>query len=166
MSMQALVVALATETFCTDGEGASCDQALAFFTAAAAGDATRLWVLCVVLGTCFLALLVNLSVFGVAGLLGPVSLQVIGHAKTCLVLAAGFVLFPSHGKHQHQQLLNQILGMSVAMAGVVLYGHLKTAAGGQQPDVFDMTCPACALSVIEPQTEGETESKAPLTSNA
>ena len=67
-------------------------------------DVPKRWVLCVVLGTCVLALLVNLSVFGVTGLVGAVTLQVIGHAKTCLVLAAGFVFFPSHGKHNKQQL--------------------------------------------------------------
>lgn len=93
------------------------------------------------------------------------TLQVIGHAKTCLVLAGGFLFFPSHGK-QNEQLYSQIAGMSVAMVGVVLYGHLKHAAGGQSRDVFDLACPACAMGCVEPASEPDKESKAPLTSNA
>ena len=43
------------------------------------------------------------------------------------------------------------MGVSVAMIGVILYGHLKHAAGNDQADCLDMTCPGCVLTVIEPK---------------
>ena len=51
----------------------------------------------------------------------------VGHAKTCLVLAGGYLFFPMTGTMQ--QLYNNIMGVSVAMVGVVLYGHVKHASG-------------------------------------
>ena len=170
MSAQALAVAMASEVLCSGGSGSevtACDAALPYFKAALLdGDPVKSHTLLIVLGTCFLALLVNLSSFGLVGLTSAITLQVVGHAKTCLVLIGGYVLFPSHGnsKHQQQQLQNNIIGVSVAMVGVVLYGHFKHAAGLGQPDLFDNTCPGCVLRVIEPSAAEEApESKEGLT---
>lgn len=167
MSAQALAVALLTEMFCSGGD-MSCDAALPFFkTALLDGDEVKAHTLWIVLGTCGLALLVNLSSFGLVGLTSAITLQVVGHAKTCLVLIGGYVLFPSHGrgKHGQQQLQNNIMGVSVAMVGVILYGHFKHAAGQQVPDVFDSTCPGCILRVIEPQPVEEDEQEGLKTSS-
>ena len=50
------------------------------------------------------------------------------------------------------------MGVSVAMIGVILYGHLKHASGLDQPDCLDMSCPGCILQVIEPKySESERE---------
>ena len=171
MSAQAFAVAMASEVLCSGGgsgsEVTACDAALPYFKAALLdGDPIKSHTLLIVLGTCFLALLVNLSSFGLVGLTSAITLQVVGHAKTCLVLIGGYVLFPSHGnsKHQQQQLQNNIIGVSVAMVGVVLYGHFKHAAGLGQPDLFDNTCPGCVLRVIEPSAAEEApESKEGLT---
>ena len=90
MSAQALVVALATEVV-GDHSASEYFQAAVF-----GGDSEKQQVLGLVLGTCFLALLVNLCSFGLIGNTSAVTFQVVGHAKTCLVLAGGYIFFPSH----------------------------------------------------------------------
>jgi solute carrier family 35 protein E3 len=52
--------------------------------------------------------------------------QVVGHAKTCLVLTGGYIMFPA-AAGDLQRLYNNIAGVSVAMLGVILYGHLQQA---------------------------------------
>ena len=130
-SFQALAVSLGVEFTCytPPADGAPCDGALTFFRAALDGDEARVRTLWIVLGTCFLALAVNLCSFGLIGRTSAITFQVIGHMKTCLVLAGGYLFFPAKDT---QQLYNNIAGVSVAMIGVILYGHLKHAAGAQQ----------------------------------
>ena len=48
-----------------------------------------------------------------------------------------------------QQLYNNMMGVSVAMIGVILYGHIKHASGQSQPDCFDSSCPGCVTSAFE-----------------
>jgi len=155
-SAQALAVAAATEMYCyapTEG----CDTSTTFFQDAFAGNATRQHVLWIVLGTCFLALAVNLCSFGLIGRTSAITFQVVGHAKTCLVLAGGYMLFPAK-LADTQQLYNNIMGVSVAMIGVILYGHLKHAVGQDVPDCLDQVCPGPVLYLIEPKySEGERE---------
>merc|ERR1719230_326507 len=138
-------------------DGSACDTATTFFEGALAGNAGRIRTLWIVLGTCFLALAVNLCSFGLIGRTSAITFQVVGHAKTCLVLIGGYVLFPAK-LGDTQQLYNNIMGVSVAMIGVILYGHLKRAASANQDDCLDMTCPGCVLQIIEPKySEGERE---------
>ena len=164
MSLQALAVALASEVVPVGSlvgspvggtAGAAGDTALAFFQAAAAGDGTHLHTLLVVLATCALALAVNFTVFGLIGKTSAVTFQVVGHLKTCLVLVGGYVLFPSHGtgKRQQQQLVKNVIGVSIAMVGVILYGHLKHASGQKEADCFDGLCPTAVLSAITSDEE-------------
>ena len=94
-SIQAAVVSLATECYCYDESAHTCDSVQGFFLAAYGGNELKRHVLLIVLGTCFLALLVNLCSFGLIGRTSPITFQVVGHAKTCLVLAGGFFFFPS-----------------------------------------------------------------------
>ena len=165
MSAQSFAVAMASEVFCIGGENEVCNAALPYFKAALIdGNPVKSQTLLIVLGTCFLALVVNMSSFGLIGLTSAITMQVVGHAKTCLVLLGGYILSPSHGnfKHHQQQLQNNIIGVSVAMVGVILYGHLKYAAGSEQSDLFDKTCPQCILRVFEPSDEAP-EAKEGLT---
>lgn len=60
--------------------------------AAAAGEPKHVRVMWIVLATCFLALAVNLCSFGLIGRTSAITFQVVGHAKTCLVLIGGYVL--------------------------------------------------------------------------
>ena len=128
--------------------------------AAASDDGVR--TLGLVLATCFLALAVNFCSFGLIGRTSPITFQVVGHLKTCLVLVGGYVLFT--GKHIHKrQLQNNIVGVSVAMVGCVLYGHLKHAASQSQDDCFDCICPAPIVRCLDAEkakvapTESERE---------
>ena len=57
------------------------------------------------------------------------------------------------------QLYNNIMGVSVAMIGVILYGHLKHASGQEVPDCLDHCCPSCVLYVIEPKYSASRENE-------
>ena len=92
----ALAVSIATECYCyTPEPGGSCDTATSFFESAFGGNERSQRTLWIVLATCFLALAVNLCSFGLIGKTSAITFQVVGHAKTCLVLIGGYVLFPS-----------------------------------------------------------------------
>lgn len=156
---QAFAVAAITEMYCYSPplDGSACDTATEYFKSAMAGDERSQHTLWIVLGTCFLALAVNLCSFGLIGKTSAITFQVVGHAKTCLVLVGGYVLFPSK-LADTTQLYNNIAGVSFAMIGVILYGHLKHAQGQDQPDCLDMTCPGCCLYYIDPKySEAERE---------
>ena len=104
-------------------------------------------VLGLVFATCFIALAVNWCSFGLIGRTSAITFQVVGHTKTCLVLTGGFLLWPLASR---QQLINNVIGVSVAMVGCVLYGHIKLAEQGKTPDLFDRACPTACLRCIEP----------------
>lgn len=107
-SAQALAAAGIAECYCWGG--APCETALDYF-----GDASEPLhskTLLMVLGTCFIALAVNFTSFGLIGKTGPITFQVVGHAKTCLVLVGGYVLFPAKAQDT-QQFYNNITGVAV-----------------------------------------------------
>lgn len=147
-AIQAFSVAAVAENVCWDGS--DCERSIDFFQSAFGGDQGKMRTLTLVLGTCFLALAVNLCSFGLIGRTSPTTFQVVGHLKTCLVLTGGYVFFPAK-LVDTQQLYNNVMGVSVAMVGCVLYGHLKDAAGQEKADCLDCICPGVVLSVIEPR---------------
>ena len=67
-------------------------------------------------------------------------------------------------KTDSQQLMNNLIGVSVAMVGVVLYGHLKHASGTTSPDCLDMVCPGCLMNLIEPRSAENDEERQGLRS--
>lgn len=67
--------------------------------------------------SCLISVSVNFSTFLVIGKTSPVTYQVLGHLKTCLVLAFGYVLL-----HDPFSWRN-ILGILLALIGMVLYSH-------------------------------------------
>lgn len=73
-----------------------------------------------ILLSCLIAVLVNFSTFLVIGKTSPVTYQVLGHLKTCLVLAFGYTLL-----HDPFTTRN-ILGILVAMVGMGLYSYFCT----------------------------------------
>lgn len=107
-SAQALVAAASTEFFCYGPT--PCVTAIDFFNSST--DPAHMHTLWLVLGTCFLALLVNFCSFGLIGRTSPITFQVVGHLKTCLVLVGGYVLFPNKAQDM-QQLYNNIAGVTV-----------------------------------------------------
>ncbi|KAF8397120.1 hypothetical protein HHK36_016027 [Tetracentron sinense] len=67
--------------------------------------------------SCLISVSVNFSTFLVIGKTSPVTYQVLGHLKTCLVLAFGYVLL-----HDPFNWRN-ILGILIALVGMMLYSY-------------------------------------------
>ncbi|KAL9268850.1 UDP-xylose transporter 3-like protein [Drosera capensis] len=67
--------------------------------------------------SCLISVSVNFSTFLVIGKTSPVTYQVLGHLKTCLVLAFGYILL-----HDPFSWRN-ILGIFIALVGMVLYSY-------------------------------------------
>ncbi|CAI5981416.1 unnamed protein product [Closterium sp. NIES-65] len=78
--------------------------------------------------SCCLAVVCNLSAYLCIGKFSASTYQVLGHMKTVLVLVLGVVLFDSAIS------LKGILGMCIAVTGMVMYGHATatqaSASGG------------------------------------
>ncbi|KAL0928890.1 hypothetical protein M5K25_000820 [Dendrobium thyrsiflorum] len=74
-------------------------------------------VLVFIVLSCLISVSVNFSTFLVIGKTSPVTYQVLGHLKTCLVLAFGYVLL-----HDPFSWRN-ILGILIALIGMVLYSY-------------------------------------------
>lgn len=66
-----------------------------------------------------LAFLVNLSIFLVIGKTSPVTYNVLGHFKLCVILTLGFVAFGSHLDFKNGT------GTLITLAGVFWYTHIK-----------------------------------------
>ncbi|KOM40821.1 hypothetical protein LR48_Vigan04g101900 [Vigna angularis] len=77
--------------------------------------------------SCTIAVGTNLSQFICIGRFTAVSFQVLGHMKTILVLILGFIFFGKEGLNLHV-----VLGMIVAIAGMVWYGNASSKPGGKE----------------------------------
>ncbi|KAH6827988.1 Nucleotide/sugar transporter family protein [Perilla frutescens var. hirtella] len=83
--------------------------------------------------SCSIAVLVNFSTFLVIGKTSPVTYQVLGHLKTCLVLAFGYTLL-------HDPFTSRnILGILIAVLGMAFYSYFctKETKQQQQPQPLD-----------------------------
>ncbi|KAF0902072.1 hypothetical protein E2562_012853 [Oryza meyeriana var. granulata] len=69
--------------------------------------------------SCLIAVSVNFSTFLVIGTTSPVTYQVLGHLKTCLVLSFGYILL-----HDPFNARN-ILGILIAIFGMALYSYFS-----------------------------------------
>lgn len=74
-------------------------------------------VLVFIVLSCLISVSVNFSTFLVIGKTSPVTYQVLGHLKTCLVLAFGYFLLRDPFSWRN------ILGILVALVGMVLYSY-------------------------------------------
>ncbi|CAA3028581.1 uncharacterized membrane At1g06890 [Olea europaea subsp. europaea] len=83
-------------------------------------------VLAFIVLSCLISVSVNFSTFLVIGKTSPVTYQVLGHLKTCLVLAFGYVLL--HDPFSWRNLL----GILVAIVGMVLYSYYCTVESQQK----------------------------------
>ncbi|KAI3470956.1 hypothetical protein Pfo_027619 [Paulownia fortunei] len=70
--------------------------------------------------SCLISISVNFSTFLVIGKTSPVTYQVLGHLKTCLVLAFGYALL-----HDPFSWRN-VFGIMVALVGMILYSYYCT----------------------------------------
>ena len=76
-------------------------------------------VVCSILLSCILALGVNVSNYLVLGKTSPLTYQVLGHVKTILLLIISFYLF------SYRLEKNNIMGILIAMGGVIAYSEVK-----------------------------------------
>jgi len=98
--------------------------------------------------SCLISVSVNFSTFLVIGKTSPVTYQVLGHLKTCLVLAFGYVLL-----HDPFSWRN-IFGILVALVGMILYSyfctiesqHKASEASAQLPQVLLTDIHICCLA--------------------
>lgn len=70
--------------------------------------------------SCLISISVNFSTFLVIGKTSPVTYQVLGHLKTCLVLAFGYSLLKDPFSWRN------ILGIMIALVGMILYSYYCT----------------------------------------
>ncbi|XP_077228092.1 nucleotide/sugar transporter family protein isoform X2 [Tasmannia lanceolata] len=77
-------------------------------------------VLVFIILSCLISVSVNFSTFLVIGKTSPVTYQVLGHLKTCLILAFGYTLL--HDPFTHRN----IIGIGVAIFGMGLYSYFCT----------------------------------------
>lgn len=77
--------------------------------------------------SCILALGVNMSNYLVLGKTSPLTYQVLGHLKTILDLLLGYMAF------RYKVDTKQLMGVVVAMAGVISYTEVKRRGLGAPP---------------------------------
>jgi len=69
--------------------------------------------------SCVLAFCVNLSIFLTIGYTSPISYNVLGHFKLCVITIGGIILFREDANQQ------KILGVIMALVGIIWYSLLK-----------------------------------------
>eukprot|EP00823_Brevimastigomonas_motovehiculus_P002514 TRINITY_DN1530_c0_g1_i1.p1 TRINITY_DN1530_c0_g1~~TRINITY_DN1530_c0_g1_i1.p1 ORF type:complete len:371 (-),score=93.29 TRINITY_DN1530_c0_g1_i1:50-1162(-) len=72
-----------------------------------------------ILLTALLAFCVNLSIYLVIGYTSPISYNVLGHFKLCVVLFSGWIFFAEDMNSK------KLFGAVLTVTGVILYTHLK-----------------------------------------
>ncbi|CAA7398786.1 unnamed protein product [Spirodela intermedia] len=87
-----------------------------------------------ILLSCTIAVGTNLSQFICIGRFTAVSFQVLGHMKTILVLIMGFIFFGKEGLNLHV-----VLGMLLAVMGMVWYGNASAKPGGKERRSYSFT---------------------------
>jgi solute carrier family 35 protein E3 len=92
------------------------------------------WALRIVagfIGTGLLAVVGNIVGYAIMGKLGPITWQVVGHVKTMLIFVLGLILFPTLEETAAQR-TKKIVGLVIAMGGVVLYTVFEMQAKAQE----------------------------------
>jgi solute carrier family 35 protein E3 len=78
--------------------------------------------------TCFFAIGVNVSTFQLIGKTSSITYQVVGHAKTVVLLVLGYIFFPSPWESR-EQMVKAIIGILLALFGVFMYTKVRIDAG-------------------------------------
>lgn len=72
---------------------------------------------------CMLAVAMNLSTYGLIGKTSPVTYQVIGQLKTCLIVGFGYLLFDATGPAHW--IAMRFTGVAIAVVGIISYAAIK-----------------------------------------
>ncbi|EFC46249.1 predicted protein, partial [Naegleria gruberi] len=83
-----------------------------------------------IFASCVTAFFVNFSFFLVAGKTCPLSVNVIGYFKTCLVFVGGFLLFTSYISFKN------LIGVILTLIGVAWYTHEKYEMGRMEEETI------------------------------
>jgi len=82
-------------------------------------------------GCCAIAVAMNVSTYGLLGKASPVTYQVIGQMKTCLIVGLGYIFFDA--KVPTVWLVVRFSGVAIAVVGISAYAFLKTREQKQKP---------------------------------
>jgi solute carrier family 35, member E3 len=88
--------------------------------------------------SCSIAVCVNFSTFLVIGTTSPVTYQVLGHLKTCLVLSFGYVLLKDPFTARN------IVGILVAIFGMGLYSYYSVIESRKKTEAAAGSLPVAA----------------------
>lgn len=78
-----------------------------------------LFDLTMVLLSGIIAFFVNLTSYWIIGYTSPLTYNMVGHSKFCLLLLGGSLIF-------HESLaINQLMGITLTLVGIILYAHVK-----------------------------------------
>ncbi|KAL5991284.1 hypothetical protein ACLOJK_012191 [Asimina triloba] len=87
--------------------------------------------------SCLISVSVNFSTFLVIGKTSPVTYQVLGHLKTCLVLTFGYVLLRDPFNWRN------IFGILIALIGMILYSYLCSLENQQKASEASVQLSQC-----------------------
>lgn len=107
------------------------------------------YVLFFIVLSCLISVSVNFSTFLVIGKTSPVTYQVLGHLKTCLVLTFGYVLL-----HDPFSWRN-ILGILIAVIGMVLYSYCCSLESQQKASETSSQLPQVKEGETDPLINAE-----------
>mmetsp|Transcript_57487 Transcript_57487/g.115189 ORF Transcript_57487/g.115189 Transcript_57487/m.115189 type:complete len:318 (-) Transcript_57487:112-1065(-) len=79
-----------------------------------------------IVACCAIAVVMNISTYGFLGKASPVTYQVIGQVKTCLITILGYVFFDA--KVPPTWLIVRFSGVGIAVVGITTYAILKVKA--------------------------------------
>ncbi|KAM2741356.1 hypothetical protein EV2_029919 [Malus domestica] len=94
--------------------------------------------------SCLISVSVNFSTFLVIGRTSAVTYQVLGHLKTCLVLAFGYILLRDPFSWRN------ILGILIAIVGMVLYSYYCTLESQRKANEVSQQLPQTRESEGDP----------------
>jgi solute carrier family 35, member E3 len=81
--------------------------------------------------------------------------QVVGHVKTCLIIAGGFVFYPPANFSIRD--VKNIMGILIAIVGMILYGHIKVVDGKRLNGEQVHDCLDSCLPDLRPKVDDEEE---------
>lgn len=76
-----------------------------------------------IVACCAIAVVMNISTYGLLGKTSPVTYQVLGQVKTCLIVGLGYVFFDA--KVPPGWLLVRFTGVGIAVVGILSYAFCK-----------------------------------------
>jgi len=118
-------------------------------------DGSRQGLGLLVLGSCVLALAVNFLATYLIATTSPLTYQVVGHAKTCLVFTMGWVWFPGGEEAAPAQHRWHLAGIAVAVVASVLYSNIKLRGATERGDWLDRVSSARLQAWLNQEVRGE-----------